>query len=325
MLSDRLRPDSVGQYLKEVGRVHLLEDHEEIELGRKVQEWMGLEERRKTLEEVHGVLSDSAFCELAQIPEAFYMEARDKGLKARQHLVAANMRLAISVAKKHIMGKSSRDLQDLSQAAVEGLFRAAEKFNPELGYKFSTYAYWWIRQALTRNVPELENVIRLPVHAIEKMNRLDKLRKQLSLELGRKPTESELAAALKVPLERLRSLEEYARSPISLDMKVGESEDVSILDLQSSAVPDISESVDRGLLEQEISRILAELTDKERLILRYRFGFIDGRCWTLGEIGKLFNLSRERIRQLEGKAMRKLKSTEFQRKHPELKEFFRNV
>jgi len=276
------------------------------------------------LQKTHGDLPDSAFCELAQIPESYYQETRDRGLIARSRLVAANLRLVVSVAKKYVRGNKPRDLQDVAQEGISGLYRASEKFDPEMGYKFSTYSYWWIRQAITRKLPDSENMIRLPVHMVEKINRMAKIRKQFLSDRGRMPTEFELAGRLKVSVEKLREIENIARAPISLDLKIGSEEDTSILDLQAYAEPDPSEAIDYSLLKEVINNALAELPERERQVLKLRHGFLDGKSKTLAEISHMLGLSRERVRQIEGKAIRKLQSTEFHRKYPALKEFLRN-
>ncbi len=263
--------DPVRMYLKEIGRIPLLKASDEIELARKI--------------EMGG--SDGAI--------------------AKRKLVQANLRLVVSIAKKY----SGRGLLflDLIQEGNLGLIRAAEKFDHAKGYKFSTYATWWIRQAITRSIADQARTIRIPVHMVETINKLKKITRRLAQEKSRKPTDEEVAEAMEITVTKLREITKVAQEPISLETPVGKEDDSKLGDFiedKEAATP--SSSVSHELLRDDIKEIMATgLTQKERDVIRLRYGLDDGRQRTLEEVGNLFGVTRERIRQIEAKALRKLR------------------
>ena len=259
--------DSVRLYLREIGRIQLLKPDEEIELARKILQG---------------------------------------DMMAKRKLVQANLRLVVSIAKKYI-GRGLSFL-DLIQEGNLGLIRASEKFDHERGYKFSTYATWWIRQAITRALADKSRTIRVPVHMVETINKLKKVTRQLAQELNRKPTEHELANAMDVSIVKLHEIIKAAKEPISLETPIGKEEDSRLGDFIEDAETDRPETtVTHELLRQDLAKMLNELTPRERDVLRLRFGLDDGRQRTLEEVGQLFNVTRERVRQIEFKALRKLR------------------
>lgn len=259
--------DSVRLYLREIGRIQLLKPDEEIELARKILQG---------------------------------------DMMAKRKLVQANLRLVVSIAKKYI-GRGLSFL-DLIQEGNLGLIRASEKFDHERGYKFSTYATWWIRQAITRALADKSRTIRVPVHMVETINKLKKVTRQLAQDLNRKPTEHELANAMDVSIVKLHEIIKAAKEPISLETPIGKEEDSRLGDFIEDAETDRPETtVTHELLRQDLAKMLNELTPRERDVLRLRFGLDDGRQRTLEEVGQLFNVTRERVRQIEFKALRKLR------------------
>lgn len=259
--------DSVRLYLREIGRIQLLKPDEEIELARKILQG---------------------------------------DMMAKRKLVQANLRLVVSIAKKYI-GRGLSFL-DLIQEGNLGLIRASEKFDHERGYKFSTYATWWIRQAITRALADKSRTIRVPVHMVETINKLKKVTRQLAQELNRKPTEHELANAMDVSIVKLHEIIKAAKEPISLETPIGKEEDSRLGDfIEDSETDRPDTTVTHELLRQDLAKMLNELTPRERDVLRLRFGLDDGRQRTLEEVGQLFNVTRERVRQIEFKALRKLR------------------
>ena len=259
--------DPVRMYLKEIGKVPLLTAEEEIELAKKIE--LGDED-------------------------------------AKQRLAEANLRLVVSIAKRYV-GRGMLFL-DLIQEGNLGLIKAVEKFDYRKGYKFSTYATWWIRQAITRAIADQASTIRIPVHMVETINKIMRASRQLVQELGREPSAEEIAKKLDMPVEKVREILKIAQEPVSLETPIGEEEDSHLGDfIQDENVPVPAEAAAYTMLKEQIGEVLTSLTPREQLVLRLRFGLDDGRSRTLEEVGKEFNVTRERIRQIEAKSLRKLR------------------
>ena len=266
--------DPVRMYLKEIGKVPLLSAEEEIELAKR-------------------------------------METGDE--EAKKRLAEANLRLVVSIAKRYV-GRGMLFLY-LIQEGNLGLIKAVEKFDYRKGYKFSTYATWWIRQAITRAIADQARTIRIPVHMVETINKLIRVSRQLLQELGREPTPEEIAEEMKLPVERVREILKISQEPVSLETPIGEEEDSHLGDfIQDDNVPVPADAAAFTLLKEQLVEVLSTLTDREQKVLRLRFGLDDGRARTLEEVGKEFNVTRERIRQIEAKALRKLRHPSRSRK-----------
>ena len=266
--------DPVRMYLKEIGKVPLLSAEEEIELAKR-------------------------------------MENGDQ--EAKKRLAEANLRLVVSIAKRYV-GRGMLFL-DLIQEGNLGLIKAVEKFDYRKGYKFSTYATWWIRQAITRAIADQARTIRIPVHMVETINKLIRVSRQLLQELGREPTPEEISEELGMPVDRVREILKISQEPVSLETPIGEEEDSHLGDfIQDDNVPVPAEAASFTLLREQLVEVLGTLTEREQKVLRLRFGLDDGRARTLEEVGKEFNVTRERIRQIEAKALRKLRHPSRSRK-----------
>ena len=266
--------DPVRMYLKEIGKVNLLTAEEEIELAKRMEE--GDEDAKKRLAE-------------------------------------ANLRLVVSIAKRYV-GRGMLFL-DLIQEGNLGLIKAVEKFDYRKGYKFSTYATWWIRQAITRAIADQARTIRIPVHMVETINKLIRVSRQLLQELGREPTPEEIAKEMEMSVDRVREILKISQEPVSLETPIGEEEDSHLGDfIQDDNVPVPADAAAFTLLKEQLVEVLSTLTDREQKVLRLRFGLDDGRARTLEEVGKEFNVTRERIRQIEAKALRKLRHPSRSRK-----------
>ena len=269
--------DPVRMYLKEIGKVPLLTADEEVELAQKMENG-GLE-----------------------------------GERAKQKLCEANLRLVVSIAKRY--GGRGVLFLDLIQEGNLGLIKAVEKFDYTKGYKFSTYATWWIRQAITRAIADQARTIRIPVHMVETINKFIRVSRQLLQELGREPTPDEIAEKMELPVERVREIIKISQEPVSLETPIGEEEDSHLGDfIQDENVPVPADAATFTLLKEQLSEVLSTLTDREQKVLILRFGLEDGRSRTLEEVGKEFNVTRERIRQIEAKALRKLRHPSRSRK-----------
>lgn len=273
--------DPVRLYLREIGRIKLLSTSEEIELARKI------------------------------------IQGGTPGAIAKRKLVQANLRLVVSIAKKYV-GRGMLFL-DLIQEGNLGLIRAAEKFDHERGFKFSTYATWWIRQAITRAIADQARTIRIPVHMVETINKLIRVSRQLLQELGREPLPEEIAKEMDISEDRVREILKISQEPVSLETPIGEEEDSHLGDfIQDDNVPVPADAAAFTMLHEQLEEVLGTLTEREQKVLRLRFGLLDGRARTLEEVGKEFNVTRERIRQIEAKALRKLRHPSRSRK---LKEY----
>ena len=300
--------DPVRMYLKEIGKVDLLTPDEEVELAKKMQAGMEAKEKIKELDERQR--------NGEQIDEKEYQALRKAirgGENAKKRLSEANLRLVVSIAKRYV-GRGMLFL-DLIQEGNLGLIKAVEKFDYHKGFKFSTYATWWIRQAITRAIADQARTIRIPVHMVETINKLIRVSRQLLQELGREPTPEEIAAELDMPVERVREILKISQEPVSLETPIGEEEDSHLGDfIQDDNVPVPAEAAAQTLLKEQLDEVLDTLTEREQKVLRLRFGMDDGRARTLEEVGKEFDVTRERIRQIEAKALRKLRHPSRSRK-----------
>jgi RNA polymerase primary sigma factor len=286
--------DPVRMYLREIGRVRLLKGREEVELAQAMRDADGEIEKSR-----HG--------------QPYLQRTIDLGMEARRKLTEANLRLVVSVAKKYI-GRGM-NLLDLIQEGNIGLIRAVEKFDHTKGYKFSTYATWWIRQAITRAIADQARTIRIPVHMVETINKLVRISRRLMQEFGREPTSEEIGQEMDLPPDRVREIMKVAQTPVSLETPIGEEEDSNLGDFipdEGGEAP--SEAASLQMQKEAIEDVLGSLTERERRVLRLRFGLDDGRPRTLEEVGRDFNVTRERIRQIEAKALRKLRHPSRSRK-----------
>ncbi len=294
--------DPVRMYLKEIGKVPLLSAEEEIELAKKMEAG---DLAQIQLEEMGDELDEDGKKELNKI---ILM-----GENAKKKLAEANLRLVVSIAKRYV-GRGMLFL-DLIQEGNLGLIKAVEKFDYHKGYKFSTYATWWIRQAITRAIADQARTIRIPVHMVETINKLIRVSRQLLQELGREATPEEIAEEMEIPVERVREILKISQEPVSLETPIGEEEDSHLGDfIQDENVPVPADAAAFTLLKEQLVEVLSTLTEREQKVLRLRFGLDDGRARTLEEVGKEFNVTRERIRQIEAKALRKLRHPSRSRK-----------
>ncbi|KGG12896.1 MULTISPECIES: RNA polymerase sigma factor RpoD [Prochlorococcus] len=298
--------DSIRVYLQEIGRIRLLRPDEEIELARKIADLLELEELATQFESENGHYpSKKEWAALVEMPVIRFRRRLMLGRRAKEKMVQSNLRLVVSIAKKYM--NRGLSFQDLIQEGSLGLIRAAEKFDHEKGYKFSTYATWWIRQAITRAIADQSRTIRLPVHLYETISRIKKTTKVLSQEFGRKPSEEEIAESMEMTIEKLRFIAKSAQLPISLETPIGKEEDSRLGDFIESDSENPELDVAKTLLREDLEGVLATLSPRERDVLRLRYGLDDGRMKTLEEIGQIFDVTRERIRQIEAKALRKLR------------------
>jgi len=298
--------DSIRLYLQEIGRIRLLRADEEIELARKIADLLELERIWENLQQqLDRDPQDKEWASAVNMPLPAFRHRLHLGRRAKDKMVQSNLRLVVSIAKKYM--NRGLSFQDLIQEGSLGLIRAAEKFDHEKGYKFSTYATWWIRQAITRAIADQSRTIRLPVHLYETISRIKKTTKLLSQEMGRKPTEEEIATRMEMTIEKLRFIAKSAQLPISLETPIGKEEDSRLGDFIESDGETPEDQVSKNLLREDLENVLDTLSPRERDVLRLRYGLDDGRMKTLEEIGQIFNVTRERIRQIEAKALRKLR------------------
>ncbi len=306
--------DPVRMYLKEIGKVHLLTAEEEVDLAQKMEKGLKADEQIEILrEEIRsGDLSEEDMMNLeAQIK--ILKNDSVVGERAKQKLAEANLRLVVSIAKRYV-GRGMLFL-DLIQEGNLGLIKAVEKFDYTKGYKFSTYATWWIRQAITRAIADQARTIRIPVHMVETINKLIRVSRQLLQELGREPSPEEIAKEMETTPDRVREILKISQEPVSLETPIGEEEDSHLGDfIQDENAPVPAEAATFTLLKEQLNEVLDTLTERERKVLILRFGLEDGRGRTLEEVGKEFNVTRERIRQIEAKALRKLRHPSRSRK-----------
>ena len=287
--------DPVRMYLKEIGRVALLTAQEEVSLAKRIEAGLIAEAE---LEKGGDKLSDDKAAELR-------FTKRD-GAMAKRHLVEANLRLVVSIAKRYV-GRGMQFL-DLIQEGNLGLIRAVEKFDYAKGFKFSTYATWWIRQAITRAIADQARTIRIPVHMVETINKLVRMQRQLLQDLGREPTADEIAQQMELTPERVREIQKISQEPVSLETPVGEEEDSNLGDfIEDSEAPVPLERASFKLLQEQLESVLHTLSDREKDVIRLRFGLVDGQPRTLEDVGKKFGVTRERIRQIESKTLSKLR------------------
>ena len=304
--------DPVRMYLKEIGKVPLLSADEEIELAQNMEDGAVATEKINVLK---GRLDGASEEEKAEIREEIKTLQRDvdKGADAKKRLAEANLRLVVSIAKRYV-GRGMLFL-DLIQEGNLGLIKAVEKFDYKKGYKFSTYATWWIRQAITRAIADQARTIRIPVHMVETINKLIRVSRQLLQELGREPSPEEIAKEMNMPVERVREILKISQEPVSLETPIGEEEDSHLGDfIKDDNVPVPADAAAFTLLKEQLEEVLGTLTEREQKVLTLRFGLEDGRARTLEEVGKEFNVTRERIRQIEAKALRKLRHPSRSRK-----------
>lgn len=298
--------DSIRIYLQEIGRIRLLRAEEEIELARKIADLLELERVREDLYlTLDRYPTQQEWANEMEMPLGAFRRRLYHGRRAKDKMVQSNLRLVVSIAKKYM--NRGLSFQDLIQEGSLGLIRAAEKFDHEKGYKFSTYATWWIRQAITRAIADQSRTIRLPVHLYETISRIKKTTKILSQEKGRKPTEEEIATHMEMTIEKLRFIAKSAQLPISLETPIGKEEDSRLGDFIEADGETPEDEVSKSLLREDLENVLDTLSTRERDVLRLRYGLDDGRMKTLEEIGQIFNVTRERIRQIEAKALRKLR------------------
>ena len=298
--------DSIRIYLQEIGRIRLLRAEEEIELARKIADLLELERIRERREDaLDREINDAEWAAEVDMELRPFRRRLYLGRRAKDKMVQSNLRLVVSIAKKYM--NRGLSFQDLIQEGSLGLIRAAEKFDHEKGYKFSTYATWWIRQAITRAIADQSRTIRLPVHLYETISRIKKTTKILSQEMGRKPTEEEIAERMEMTIEKLRFIAKSAQLPISLETPIGKEEDSRLGDFIEADGETPEDRVSKNLLREDLENVLDTLSPRERDVLRLRYGLDDGRMKTLEEIGQIFNVTRERIRQIEAKALRKLR------------------
>ncbi len=298
--------DMVRTYLREIGRVPLLSREQEIIYGKQVQQMMALLEAKEALrKEIDHEPSLSEWVARVNQSETELNHLMVQGKRAKQKMIEANLRLVVAIAKKY--QKRNMEFLDLIQEGTLGLERGVEKFDPMRGYKFSTYAYWWIRQAITRAIAQQGRTIRLPIHITEKLNKIKKVQRELAQTLGRSPTPTEIAKELELEPAQIREYLNMARQPVSLDVRVGENQDTELQEMLEDDGPSPEYYTTQEFLRHDLNNLLAELTPQQRQVVALRFGLEDGNELSLAKVGERLNLSRERVRQLEHQALAHLR------------------
>jgi RNA polymerase nonessential primary-like sigma factor len=298
--------DMVRTYLHEIGRVPMLTHEQEIIYGKQVQQMMALQTEKEQLAIKLGEMpTDAALAAALDQTEAAIKAAFVQGNRAKRKMIEANLRLVVSIAKKY--QRRNLEFLDLIQEGSLGLERGVEKFDPMRGYKFSTYAYWWIRQAITRAIAQQSRTIRLPIHITEKLNKIKRTQRELAQTLGRSPTMPEIAAELELGAAEIREYLMISRQPVSLDLRVGDNQDTELQDLLEDDGESPETFTMQAALHQDLKNLMAELTPQQQRVLTLRYGFGDEKEMSLAKVGERLNLSRERVRQLERQALEHLR------------------
>jgi len=305
-INAKFTADMVRTYLREIGRVPLLSREQEIVYGKQVQQMMVILEAKEALrKEIDHEPSLAEWATHVHHSETELNHLIVQGRRAKQKMIEANLRLVVAIAKKY--QKRNMEFLDLIQEGTLGLERGVEKFDPTRGYKFSTYAYWWIRQAITRAIAQQGRTIRLPIHITEKLNKIKKVQRELAQKLGRSPTPVEIAQELELEPAQIREYLNMARQPVSLDVRVGDNQDTELQEMLEDDGPSPEYYTTQEFLRQDLNNLLAELTLQQRQVVALRFGLEDGNEMSLAKVGERLNLSRERVRQLEHQALAHLR------------------